>query len=237
MSLDTASVLMVPTQDSNEIALRENGHNQNSRGHRKRNNNNKKKKSQTDVHEEDKRVSKSSHGHHGHNKYQKEKPDPKFLEINKLIKTFEPLTINGSLVSNLSSSIQQNLKKLCLAKENIYLTLSIVPSDPDFPFDLDFLKISLFVPSKYPFFQRNGYDKTTRPSIAVLNEEIPKGFSVNIEYGFNEIVDKCIENKSNRKSKRKRNRKNDNKMSPGEASNENDVITEDDDTIEMTKGN
>lgn len=65
---------------------------------------------------------------------------------------------------------------------HIYLSFKIKPSDPDFPYDLESLNISLCIPGGYP------YNKEDKPTITVLNEEIPKGFSINIELGFKRIV-------------------------------------------------
>lgn len=64
----------------------------------------------------------------------------------------------------------------------IYLSFMIAPSDPDFPFELDTLKFNLTIPSGYP---RNA---KALPSLIVLNNDIPKGFAVNIERGFKEIT-------------------------------------------------
>ncbi|CAH2354460.1 hypothetical protein CLIB1423_16S03158 [[Candida] railenensis] len=64
----------------------------------------------------------------------------------------------------------------------IYISMMFPPADPDFPYDLDILKISLCVPAKYP------YDSSISPSIYVLNDDIPRGFAVNIEIGFREIT-------------------------------------------------
>ncbi|KAG0205348.1 hypothetical protein BGX33_007982 [Mortierella sp. NVP41] len=53
--------------------------------------------------------------------------------------------------------------------------LKIVPSDPDFPYEIDALHVLLAVPKTYP----------TQPcSVAVLNRDIPKGFATNLERGF-----------------------------------------------------
>lgn len=63
----------------------------------------------------------------------------------------------------------------------LYLSFSMPPSDPDFPYELDSLKFSLAIPSLYP------KDIKSLPSIVVLNSEIPKGFAVNIEGGFRKV--------------------------------------------------
>ncbi|KAK6460223.1 hypothetical protein DFJ63DRAFT_315516 [Scheffersomyces coipomensis] len=130
--------------------------------------------------------------------------DSKFLQISKLIRTFKPVTVNGISAKKLIDNIKQretqdpqyfkqyknharlsNLQKYLLEfiKNNpdsiIYISFIIKPSDPEFPFDLDRLKINLSIPVKYP---------QDRPSIVVLNEEIPRGFAINIELGYRRII-------------------------------------------------
>ncbi|KAI0003611.1 hypothetical protein F4779DRAFT_621755 [Xylariaceae sp. FL0662B] len=53
------------------------------------------------------------------------------------------------------------------------------PSDPDFPFDLDHLDCELQVPAAYP---------QKAPILRVKNKDIPRGFSVNIERGWDRLV-------------------------------------------------
>ncbi|KAF9971128.1 hypothetical protein BGZ73_005973 [Actinomortierella ambigua] len=61
--------------------------------------------------------------------------------------------------------------------------LSIVPSDPDFPYEISALEIKLHVPNPYP----------KEPAwIEVLNINIPKGFARNLEKGFDEHAKKAI---------------------------------------------
>ncbi|CUM46053.1 uncharacterized protein AC631_02179 [Debaryomyces fabryi] len=72
----------------------------------------------------------------------------------------------------------------------IYFSFVIKPSDPDFPFDLESLKLSLCIPYTYP------YNKESKPSIYILNDEIPKGFAVNIELGYKRIVEIAMNNET-----------------------------------------
>lgn len=53
------------------------------------------------------------------------------------------------------------------------------PSDPDFPFELEYLDCELQVPASYP-------DQT--PTLSVKNQDIPRGFGVNIERGWDKLV-------------------------------------------------
>jgi hypothetical protein len=55
----------------------------------------------------------------------------------------------------------------------------MTPSDPDFPYDIEALECSLMVPQTYPH--------TGKPSLRALNKDIPRGFQINIERGFDTI--------------------------------------------------
>ncbi|KAG9540576.1 hypothetical protein KCU97_g22490, partial [Aureobasidium melanogenum] len=59
------------------------------------------------------------------------------------------------------------------------LKFKLAPSDPDFPFDLPFLECSLTIPSSYP---------QAKPSLRITNPEMPRGFQLNVERGFDQIV-------------------------------------------------
>ncbi|KAL8800104.1 MAG: hypothetical protein Q9182_005416 [Xanthomendoza sp. 2 TL-2023] len=60
------------------------------------------------------------------------------------------------------------------------LAFQLVPSDPDFPFELSGLDCVLDVPENYP---RGG-----RPSLAVKNRDIPRGYAINVERGFDALI-------------------------------------------------
>ncbi|PMD35568.1 zf-CHY-domain-containing protein [Hyaloscypha variabilis F] len=59
------------------------------------------------------------------------------------------------------------------------LKFSLSPSDPDFPFEMTALECLLFVPLKYP---------EARPTLKVGNKDIPRGFSLNVESGFDSLA-------------------------------------------------
>ncbi|KAI1801946.1 hypothetical protein F4811DRAFT_531966 [Daldinia bambusicola] len=59
------------------------------------------------------------------------------------------------------------------------LLFRLKPSDPDFPFELDYLECELQVPALYP---------EKPPVLRVKNKDIPRGFAVNIEKGWNRLV-------------------------------------------------
>lgn len=152
----------------------------------------------------------------------KESKDFRYLEVVKLIRAHQPITINGIAVSKIieshlesrakdsdevreatpESEVKSNKGTFKTNKKQrvqiigdyiqkvisrdplqpVYLSFMIRPSDPDFPFELDMLKFNLTIPSGYP---RNA---KALPSLIVLNNDIPKGFAVNIERGFKEIA-------------------------------------------------
>ncbi|KAI0966141.1 hypothetical protein F4678DRAFT_450193 [Xylaria arbuscula] len=53
------------------------------------------------------------------------------------------------------------------------------PSDPDFPFELERLDCELHVPASYP---------EEPPTLSVKNKDIPRGFCVNVERGWDKLV-------------------------------------------------
>ncbi|KAK3316073.1 hypothetical protein B0H66DRAFT_276606 [Apodospora peruviana] len=57
---------------------------------------------------------------------------------------------------------------------------SLAPSDPDFPYDLAHLECDLRVPAAYP---------RRPPRLIVKNSDIPKGFAINIEKGWDKLVE------------------------------------------------
>jgi hypothetical protein len=59
------------------------------------------------------------------------------------------------------------------------LKFSLTPSDPDFPFEMTALECLLSVPIKYP---------GARPTLKVGNKDIPRGFALNVEAGFDGLA-------------------------------------------------
>lgn len=59
------------------------------------------------------------------------------------------------------------------------LKFGFVPSDPDFPFEMTTLDCILSVPEGYP---------REVPSLKVGNRDIPRGFTINVEVGFDSLV-------------------------------------------------
>ncbi|KAL8776494.1 MAG: hypothetical protein Q9213_008252, partial [Squamulea squamosa] len=60
------------------------------------------------------------------------------------------------------------------------LTFQLTPSDPDFPFELTGLECILYVPDRYP--------QDGRPALAVRNRDMPRGYQINVEQGFDALA-------------------------------------------------
>ncbi|ERF74549.1 hypothetical protein EPUS_00679 [Endocarpon pusillum Z07020] len=60
------------------------------------------------------------------------------------------------------------------------LTFRLVPTDPDFPFEMMALQCTLLVPHSYP--------TRGRPSLRVTNPEMDRGYQINVERGFDSLV-------------------------------------------------
>lgn len=60
------------------------------------------------------------------------------------------------------------------------LLFKLVPSDPDFPFELAGLHITLRVPKAYP--------SNAQPSIRIDNPEMERGYQINVERGFDDLA-------------------------------------------------
>ncbi|KAK6003239.1 hypothetical protein QM012_001084 [Aureobasidium pullulans] len=88
-----------------------------------------------------------------------EKEDPRVFQMSQLRRRFAPT--------------EESLGHATLLK------FKLAPSDPDFPFDLPFLDCSLTVPLSYP---------EIKPNLRITNSEMPRGFQLNVERGFDQIV-------------------------------------------------
>lgn len=90
--------------------------------------------------------------------------DPRTYQINQLRKRFSPK--ESSVDNGAATSLIFKLK----------------PSDPDFPFELDHLQCKLKVPKNYP-------KEGSPPRLTVLNNDIPRGFAINVEKGWGSLVE------------------------------------------------
>ncbi|EPS33941.1 hypothetical protein PDE_08903 [Penicillium oxalicum 114-2] len=93
-----------------------------------------------------------------------EKNDPREFQLNQLRRRFRPQEQEET--------------------DGIKLSFDLVPSDPDFPFELDALKCVLHVPATYP--------TKGRPKLSVTNTEMESAFQNNVSRGFDDIVDFAI---------------------------------------------
>ena len=87
--------------------------------------------------------------------------DPREFQIKQLKRRFSPTEQNEN--------------------DGTCYAFSMVPSDPDFPFELAGLECVLHVPNTYP---SNG-----RPSIDVKNKDMGRGYQINVERGFARLAE------------------------------------------------
>lgn len=90
-----------------------------------------------------------------------EQNDPREFQINQLRRRYRPVETSDDTGSTLK--------------------FGLVPSDPDFPFELDSLQCVLYVPYNFP--------GTGRPTLAVTNPEMEPAYQTNVGRGFDDIVD------------------------------------------------
>lgn len=70
--------------------------------------------------------------------------------------------------------------KESIQRGSTVLKFNLTPSDPDFPFEMTSLTCLLSIPKDYP---------RLRPSLRVENKDIPRGFALNVEAGFNSLAE------------------------------------------------
>jgi uncharacterized CHY-type Zn-finger protein len=70
-------------------------------------------------------------------------------------------------------------KESAAADGTTSLVFKLKPSDPDFPFELTHLECDVRVPATYP---------EERPELRVRNSNIPRGFGINIERGWDRLA-------------------------------------------------
>lgn len=73
-------------------------------------------------------------------------------------------------------------KETMIGRNNL-LKFNLTPSDPDFPFEMTALECLLSIPPDYP---------KLRPTLKVGNKDIPRGFALNVEAGFNDMAQEKI---------------------------------------------
>ncbi|EMC99754.1 hypothetical protein BAUCODRAFT_30153 [Baudoinia panamericana UAMH 10762] len=79
------------------------------------------------------------------------------------------------------AQIQRRFKPSVVEREDAtVLTFGMKPSDPDFPYEIDELECVLNVPKVFP--------AAAKPQLRVANKDIPRGFQINIERGFDAIA-------------------------------------------------
>ncbi|KAJ9399495.1 hypothetical protein DTO282F9_3607 [Paecilomyces variotii] len=93
-----------------------------------------------------------------------ERENPREFQINQLRRRFRPKEQNDSSGTS--------------------LVFGMAPSDPDFPFDMAELQCILCVPLSYP--------SSGRPTLKVTNPEMDRGFQINVEKGFDDLVETSL---------------------------------------------
>ncbi|KIE03656.1 CHY zinc finger domain protein, partial [Metarhizium majus ARSEF 297] len=86
--------------------------------------------------------------------------DPRGYQVEQLRRRFSP-------------------KESTAADGTTSLVFKLKPSDPDFPFELAYLECDVRVPANYP---------DERPGLRVKNSNIPRGFGINIERGWDRLA-------------------------------------------------
>lgn len=94
--------------------------------------------------------------------------DPREYEIRQVIRRFS---------SNREETAQGTL-----------LAFKLIPSDPDFPFELQSLSCLMTIPQKYP--------RTGVPTIRIRNAEMDRGYQINVEKGFDALFTNSSNNKT-----------------------------------------
>lgn len=95
--------------------------------------------------------------------------DPREFQLGQIRRRFNPK--ESKLAGN---------DLLAIEEGTTLLQFKFSPSDPDFPFEMTALEVSLSVPTSYP---------KHKPSLRVGNKDIPRGFAFNIESGFRGLVE------------------------------------------------
>ncbi|RYP92850.1 hypothetical protein DL770_001021 [Monosporascus sp. CRB-9-2] len=96
-----------------------------------------------------------------------------------------PKPVPGSQAENPRRYQIEQMKRRFSAKQSnlqngtTNLSFQLKPSDPDFPFELDYLECELQIPRSYP---------KEPPVLRVRNKDIPRGFGVNIERGWERLA-------------------------------------------------
>ncbi|KAI8388349.1 uncharacterized protein BYT42DRAFT_559797 [Radiomyces spectabilis] len=83
--------------------------------------------------------------------------------------------VRTSELTQLKRRYQSSVRIASDNEDETVLRLAIRPSDPDFPFELEALKVQIHIPKSYP---------DQHCTITVMNTDIPKGFAVNLEKGY-----------------------------------------------------
>ncbi|KAL8651702.1 MAG: hypothetical protein Q9210_003095 [Variospora velana] len=123
------------------------------------------------------RAAESSQVQQTHRRYQ---PPP--VDVSRVVERPIPRFQKESPRDFQIRQLERRFPSLQKAENDSETTLGfqLVPSDPDFPFEMAGLDCALHVPSSFP-----GHGK---PSLAVKNKDMPRGYQINVERGFDALV-------------------------------------------------
>lgn len=108
--------------------------------------------------------------------------DQRAFQLRQVRRRYSPRETLGAAAASASASTSASAAPAASERCSV-LDFALAPSDPDFPFALDALLCSLIVPPGYP-----GPDPASRPTLRIRNKDIPRGFAVNVERGFDALA-------------------------------------------------
>ncbi|OAD71866.1 hypothetical protein PHYBLDRAFT_73488 [Phycomyces blakesleeanus NRRL 1555(-)] len=95
--------------------------------------------------------------------------------------SLRPEQVRQVELSQLERRYRSSFRTVRTTEESTVVRLAIVPSDPDFPFELEALQLQLDIPVDYP---------AKHCSVKVMNPEIPPGFAFHLERGYDVYASK-----------------------------------------------
>ncbi|KIV80115.1 hypothetical protein PV11_07638 [Exophiala sideris] len=91
---------------------------------------------------------------------QLQQADPREFQIGQLMRRYSPTRKDSN--------------------DGTLISFILTPSDPDFPFELEGLHCTMTIPTSWP--------QGDKPSIRVTNTEMPRGYQINVERGFDTLI-------------------------------------------------
>lgn len=143
----------------------------------------------------------NSNKNNTNNNNQNRRPNQRVRQADPSRVVKKPQQSNPKRLSKREQQIQQLRRAFpdltCDDHDLTKFRMKLVPTDPEFAFDIQALDFNLYVPLTYPNKpRRDGTVATSSeyPMIIVLNDDIPKGFSANVDIGFKALAEKFTQN-------------------------------------------